>query len=371
MERPSALPDDLWALVTRWSVTQDATQAPPVAEALIGWLDGRSADALTEMLDCLRAAQAYPISLQVLEAAWHADLPLAQLGRIAEDWLGTVYHGLGDPDGVAEVANFLLPRALKLSPALAGDIGHLLLGWGLFNAAAPLIESASISLKGDMATTFNLGVVRKQQGRWAEARKAFERVLQHHDEQAARWNLGIVCTAVGDWTGARTQWQAIGLPIPPGEGPFRAPPELTPLRLPTGEGTKAPHEVVWASRIGPARAIIEGFPRFPSLANHGDLVLIDGVPTGEINGAPVFPVLLLLKPSNTEVINLAFAGDPAAADAAAERLSEAGFPATRWPQLPTDSTPLLAIACHDKSRLLELLERQPAIDLKPLIQGTA
>lgn len=373
-QRPTALPLDLWAQLQGWSATHEPALAAELAEVFISWLDGRSADDLTELLDALRELGAYPISLAVLEAAWSADLPLAQLGRIAEDWLGTVLHGLGDRAGVAEVAQFLTPRALELSPALAGDIGHLLLGWGLHEAAAPLIEGAAPKLMGDMATVYNLGIVRKHQGRWLEARAAFERVLQHQDERAAHWNLGIVCTALGDWAAARTQWQAIGVPVPAGEGPFRAPPESTPLRLPTGPGATAPFEIVWASRIGPARAVIEGFPRFPALGNHADVVLIDGAPVSKIGDEPVFAPLAVLTPSNTEVVSLSFRGDPAAADALAASLTLGGFPATCWPSLPGDLGPVLAVACSTRAALLVALEgplAHPGLVLSELVEGTA
>ena len=69
------------------------------------------------MLDVLRGRRAYPISLVIIEEGWNADLPLDLLGRLAEDWLGTVLHGLGDPAGVVEVAHHLKDRAMKLSPS--------------------------------------------------------------------------------------------------------------------------------------------------------------------------------------------------------------------------------------------------------------
>ena len=57
-------------------------------------LDGASVALLEETLDWLRDAGAYALSLALLEEAWNSDLPLDLLGRIAQDWVGTVLFGL-------------------------------------------------------------------------------------------------------------------------------------------------------------------------------------------------------------------------------------------------------------------------------------
>ena len=54
----------------------------------------------------------------------------------------------------------------------------------------------------------------------------------------------------------------------------------------------------------------------------GDTVLIDGVPTGDVGGTPVFPALARLERSQSRVAVLPVAGD------------EATAPAPQWPLHP-------------------------------------
>ncbi|MCA9559368.1 MAG: hypothetical protein KC583_12485, partial [Myxococcales bacterium] len=170
-----------------------------LAADLLAWCDGRPADDLEALLDALRERGAYPISLEVLEAAWNSDLPAARLGRVAEDWVGTVLLGLGDRAGAREVAAHLCAGATKHGVQFAGDLGHVLLGWDMPDLAAPLIEAAAKALPGDVALRYDLGVVQKLRGDFAASADSFRAVLRHRDEPAARWNLGIAAVAQHDW----------------------------------------------------------------------------------------------------------------------------------------------------------------------------
>lgn len=335
-----SLPNALRQRVDRF-LTGSGDDPADIADALVAWLDGRHPDDLDAALDLLRERGAYPISLELLEHAWNADLPLDRLGRVAEDWLGTVLHGLGDRAGAEVVARHLTPRAIELGAPLAGDLGHVLLGWGLWEVAAPLVRFAAAEMPGDLSYQFNLGVVHKLAGDFAASRGAFELVLLHRpDDRAARWNLGIACTALEDWPAARAAWEALGFRLPPGEGDFGAPAEPTPLRLPTAPGAPVASEVVWGRRMDPARAMVTTVPRYPGLAEYGDVVLIDGVPAGEtrLEGQklPIFPALRVTRRYGGHTVELHGPADPALyprARALAEALNRAGWPTGDWSEL--------------------------------------
>jgi hypothetical protein len=275
------VPPEIWARVAAF-LDGDEDDPESVAAALITWIDGRPAEDLVGMLDALRDAGAYPISLHVLATAWGADLPDPLAGRVAADWIGTILHGLGDRDAAQEAARLIAEDSAQRGAHFQSDLGDLLLEWQLFEAAGPLVEAAARRQPGDMAARFNLGVVQKLQARWAECRESFELVLRLNPENAARWNLGIACTALRDWAGARAAWQGLGIPIPPGDGDFAAPGEARPVRLPTAPEAPLRWEVVWGVQLCPARVALTGIPRFGGPAGFGDVVLVDGVSVGEV-----------------------------------------------------------------------------------------
>jgi hypothetical protein len=350
-ERPKDLPAQLWDRVGAASAGDAETTEAVVAE-LVGWAQGRHPDRLEDLLDGLRARGAYPISLGVLEAAWNSDLPPERMGRVVEDWIGTVKFGLGDDPGAETVARHICDDAERHGPAFVGDLGHLLLGWEMYALASPLVEAAAEAMPGDLSVQFNLGVVRKLQGDWAASRHAFETVLRHRrEDQASRWNLGIACTALGDWAGARLAWTELGMALPPGDGDFGAEGEITAIRLPFDDG-EGGHEVVWGRRMGPARARLRTIPRFSKLASYGDVVLLDGVTHGEtqLNGeaVAVFPALARLQAHGAEV--MVFYGEGGStdthrhADVLVERLNREGWPAANWSSLGAGDGVCIAVA---------------------------
>lgn len=379
---PEKLPADTWARAL------DPHDDPAdVAAELLAWCDGKSADHLEQLLDALRDRGLYAVSLEVLEAAWNSDLPIDRLGRIAEDWIGTVLHGIGDRDGAREVAAHIARGAAAHGPQFEGDLGHVLLGWDLPDIAAPLIERAAAALPGDLAAQFNLGLVCKHRGDWDRAAAAFALVLKHRDEPAARWNLGIAAVARRDWACARACWTALGIALPQGEGDYAgAPGDPIAVRLPASPpaGGAAPiaHEILWADRLGPARAVLRGIARFSPHA-YGDIVLIDGAPVGEArrDGAtvPIVAALGLFAPGGGH--RVALGGDPADAStrhraaALITRLNAAGIPAAdltgadRRPHLylalviPPGRDPRDALALVDAAEL--------PLDLQPLRALTA
>ena len=86
-------------------------------ESLKTDLDGQPLVLLEESLDWLRDAGLYDLSIPLLEEAWSSELPLDFLGRVAQDWVGSVLFGLGDESGAKQVATHLAKRAQELGPA--------------------------------------------------------------------------------------------------------------------------------------------------------------------------------------------------------------------------------------------------------------
>ena len=145
-------------------------------------------------------------------------------------------------------------------------------------AAMPLYERA-LALDPEHAVVhYNIGLVHKYRGAWAES-------LHHNriaselapDDEASHWNMGIAATALRDWPAAREAWRRAGIVIAEGEGPIEEDFGMTPVRLnPEDRG-----EVVWARRIDPVRAVIANIPYGSSGFREGDIVLHDGAAVGQ------------------------------------------------------------------------------------------
>lgn len=164
--------------------------------------------------------------------------------------------------------------------------------------AVPLYERALALDPDHAATHYNLGLVYKYRGAWAESLHHNRRAAElRPDDEAANWNMGIAATALRDWAAAREAWRRVGIEIAEGQGPIEADFGMTPVRLnPDDNG-----EVVWGRRIDPARVVLGNIPYPSSGFRAGDVVLHDGAPVGERqhNGRTysVFNVLELFQPS--------------------------------------------------------------------------
>ena len=115
--------------------------------------------------------------------------------------------------------------------------------------------------------------------------------------QSAWWNVGIAATALKKGRLARHVWSKFGLSTDePSLGPVS-------VRL-HAEGQ---FEILWASRLGPARGIIRNIPHPRSGRRYGDLVLFDhiiqGYHTSDIYRLPVFDELGLLKRSHYQTFS--------------------------------------------------------------------
>ncbi|MBT2747415.1 MULTISPECIES: tetratricopeptide repeat protein [unclassified Lysobacter] len=148
------------------------------------------------------------------------------------------------------------------------------------------------------APWFNIGLVHKYRGEWAQSLAANRQALERDGgHQGACWNLGIAATALHDWPSAREAWRRYGIPLPEGEGPIETQGSLGAVRIdPEGNA-----EVVWCDRIDPARGRIRNVPFPGSGHRYADIVLHDGAANGRRrigeNEYPVFDELELWRAS--------------------------------------------------------------------------
>lgn len=165
-------------------------------------------------------------------------------------------------------------------------------------AALPIYERALALDPGHPAVLYNMGLVHKYRGEWAQSLHYSRRASDiRADDEAAHWNMGIAATALRDWPAAREAWRRAGIEIAEGEGPIQDDFGLTPVRL-NPEGAA---EVVWGRRIDPVRVVIGNIPYPASGYRAGDTVLHDGAPAGERQyqgrSYAVFNVLELVEAS--------------------------------------------------------------------------
>lgn len=139
----------------------------------------------------------------------------------------------------------------------------------------------------------------RDRGDYAAMRGACEAALTRDPQHSfALWNLGLAATALEDWRRAREAWRRYGLEVAEGDTPVHGFFGIAALRL---HGPGDHHEDVWVRRICPVRAVIENVPYPESGYRYGDIVLLDGVPEGEVlrdrHPVPVFNVLGTLAPA--------------------------------------------------------------------------
>jgi hypothetical protein len=169
---------------------------------------------------------------------------------------------------------------------------------GNFDEAIAKYREAIALAPEESESYYNLGLIYKYRGEW---RKSFECNQKANeldwDNEAARWNLAIAATALRNWEVARQKWEESGIALEGSDGPITMNLGMTPVRLNPDESG----EVVWATRIDPARARLDNIPFPESRFRYGDIVLNDGAPVGyRKNGGreyPVFNVLALFEPS--------------------------------------------------------------------------
>jgi TPR repeat len=155
--------------------------------------------------------------------------------------------------------------------------------------------------RGD--TLYNLGLIYKYRGAWAESFdfNAKAREFQPSDE-ATLWNLAIAATALRDWRTAREVWRTLKIITDAGEGPIEGNFGSTPVRVNAEGSSGRAVEVVWSEGLCPVRSRIINIPTGATGFRYGDVVLHDGAPVGYRLNAhgqerAVFNVLELFEPS--------------------------------------------------------------------------
>jgi hypothetical protein len=203
--------------------------------------------------------------------------------------------------------------------------------------------------RGD--TLYNLGLIYKYRGAWAQSfdfnRRA--RALQPDDE-ATLWNLAIASTALRDWRTSRDVWRRLNIITEAGEGPIEQDRGRTPVRLNADERTVGVVEVVWSQALCPVRSRLINIPTGETNFRYGDTVLHDGAAVGyRVNSnrqeCPVFNVLELFEPSKFSTYEVSVEVDSSDEIEALDRAcEEAGIPFEDW----TASLRSLCKACSEE-----------------------
>lgn len=124
---------------------------------------------------------------------------------------------------------------------------------------------------------YNTALAAKYRGDWPESLRQNQLAdrLRPGDE-ATLWNLAISATALHEWDEARRAWKAQGIEVNDGPGEVFSAASRACVRIdPQGCG-----EVVWGTRLDPARMQILNVPFPESRRRYGDILLNDGAPEG-------------------------------------------------------------------------------------------
>jgi tetratricopeptide (TPR) repeat protein len=157
------------------------------------------------------------------------------------------------------------------------DLGNSCENRGIQTLARILYHTATITRPSWSSPWYNLGLQAKYKCEWQISAECNERAaaLDPNDE-ASWWNLGIAATALKDWQLARKAWHGCGIKLDEGSGEVAIPPNTACVRLnPNTTG-----EVVWGTRIDPARIQIRNVPFPDSNRRYRDILLNDGAPEG-------------------------------------------------------------------------------------------
>lgn len=125
---------------------------------------------------------------------------------------------------------------------------------------------------------YNLGFAAKYRGDWRASLEHNQRAASlNGDDEATWWNLGIAATALSDWPEARRAWTKCGIDdLGEGSGEILWASCTACVRL----DPKGVAEVVWGTRIDPARIRVTNVPLASSDRLYGDILINDGAPEG-------------------------------------------------------------------------------------------
>ena len=297
------------------------------------------------------------------------------LGRVAQDWVGSVLFGLGDEAGAREIATHLIKGAQDLGASFCGDLCDMYLEWGFFNEAETLAHYVHEKQPGEVSTLFHLMICAKMRLAWNEAQTWLDKLDSHRPKDAKpdpsiEWNRALLAVAQHDWISARQAWQAVGFQFPDLDQSeqtedYATPGELSPIRIKiaselieASSGKLPRSEVVWGRRIGPARVELSGIPYYHPTIRSGDILLIDGVKEGsvELNGEsyPVSPALSVWASSPGETFRFYGVQKSLKAgimlDQFTQKLGEAGWAIVNRTRMvrreTTSQEPLLQVALY-------------------------
>ena len=135
---------------------------------------------------------------------------------------------------------------------------------------------------------YNLGFAAKYRGEWQASLRHNQLAAKlNPDDEATWWNLGIAATALSDWEEARRAWAKYGISLDAGTGEVSWDFCTACIRLNPDESA----EVVWGSRIDPARMRVLNVPLASSERRYGDILLHDGAQEGtRTSGGNDYPV---------------------------------------------------------------------------------
>ena len=268
-----------------------------------------------------------------------------------------------DPDRLEDLTDRQLARAYR--------------SVGLGDGAAPDAEQraaladriAAEALRRDPqdgTMWFDRALLAKWRRDWAAAHEHGVRALDlvpadRREGEPAAWNLGITATARRDWALARQCWRDFGIPVGgTGSEPITEDFGLAPVRLNPPprfvgqaellvDGTPGDTEVVWGTRVDPARIQLVSVPLPGSGHRHGDVVLHDGDTQGTRRlgdeEVGVFNEIELWARSPRPTLSLVVTATAGDAEQLVDALDAAGLAGEDW----TTNVRMLCAACSNGS----------------------
>ncbi len=293
---PPDFPELLWSHICEAN-PEDTERCQYLAQQAASWADGRHPDDLGQVLDAMRDTRVYGVSIELLEAAWNSSATEAFRAQVAQDWVGTVLFGIGDPDGAVTVAEHITKTATSMSAGFLSDFADLLMEWGLLPAAFPILKDLTEKLPGDLSVRYNLATCHKFRGEWAEAKDSFLAVDQHQTAQLpVIHNLLLSAIATGDTELTESALKRIEDATPNLAWHLN---KVIQVEMSVSDNGQA--EVLYAIRVAPHQARIRGIPQDRSQLDYDDLVLVDyqaqryGDDAQTVSPTHLYPVLARIE----------------------------------------------------------------------------
>jgi len=208
------------------------------------------------------------------------------------------------------------PKMLNFLAKSLNDLGNSAQNRGMRASARLLYRSAAIARPSWSSPWYNLGLQAKYECEWQSSLRFNERAaaLDPNDE-ASWWNLGIAATALRNWKHARRAWKGCGIEL---EGEPDNEVVMLPVTACVRINPNASGEVVWGTRIDPARIQVRNVPLPNSNRRYHDILLNDGAAEGTRKSGeqeyPVFNELEVWKPSGYSTFQSALSMNDASAE---------------------------------------------------------